>query len=135
MRFNSALTRRPTSAARRCLSSLHFVYLPCLKLASEMRCSPSGVLAPLDRPPCKLQRPLCLCAGLWHSVPRRVLAPHLSPCHLGPNRVSRPNSEICFVTVMKPPIMGCLIITFLRSSFERCNLVKNQLTIRAVPSV
>ena len=58
--FSSPRTRRPTFDAWRWAASLSFVCRPCLILASEMRCKPSGVRAPVDRPPWSLQRPLCL---------------------------------------------------------------------------
>ena len=41
--FSSPITRRPTFAAWRLAASLSFVCRPCFKLASEMRCKPSGV--------------------------------------------------------------------------------------------
>ena len=123
MIFNFALHLRPTSAARRCLSSLSFVKRPCFRLAAEMRCKPSMVLGPVLKPPWREHLPLILWAGLWHSVPRRVLAPHLSPCQLGPNRVARPNSEISFVTIIFSPIIECYIITFVSTSLKCSHLV------------
>ena len=47
--FSSPITRRPTLVAWRWAASLSFVCRLCLRLASEMRCKPSGVLAPVDR--------------------------------------------------------------------------------------
>ena len=41
--FSSPRTRRPTFAAWRWPASLSFVCRPCLILASEMRCKPSGI--------------------------------------------------------------------------------------------
>jgi hypothetical protein len=70
-----------------------------------------------------LLHPFRLYAGLWHSVLRRVFAPHLSPGHSGPNRVARPNSEISFVTVIFTPIMECYIITYFSTSFKCSRLV------------
>ncbi len=106
--MSSAKTLRPTLAAWRWASSLSLVYLPCLRLAPEIFFRPSVVLAPVDRPPCKLHLPLCLKAGRWHGVPFRVLAKHLLPGQLGPKRVGRPNSEICFATVKNTPFIGYL---------------------------
>ncbi|MHB1291197.1 MAG: hypothetical protein ACYCY5_03295 [Sulfuricella sp.] len=37
----------------------------------------TGVLGPVDLPPCSFQRPLA--SAFWQDVPRRVLAPHRSP--------------------------------------------------------
>ena len=82
---NFAATRRPTAAAWRWAASLSFVCLPCLRLASEMRCKPRWVLGPVDWPPCNWQRVLPLRAGLRQAVPRRVLAPQRWPGQVGPN--------------------------------------------------
>ena len=121
--FSSAKTLRPTSAAWRWASSLSLVYFPCLRLAPEIFFRPSVVLAPVDIPPCKLHLPLCLKAGRWHGVPFRVLAKHLFPGQLGPKRVGRPNSEICFATVKNAPFIGCLIVTIFYSPCKRISSV------------
>ena len=44
-----------------------------------MRALPSGVLGPVDRPPCSRQRALPVSGGFWHAVPLRVLASHRWP--------------------------------------------------------
>jgi len=44
-----------------------------------MRALPSGVLGPVDRPPCNRQRLLPLSGGFWQAVPLRVSASHLGP--------------------------------------------------------
>ena len=55
-----AETRRPTSPRLRWASIFSFVNLPCFRFAAEMRWRPSWVRAPVDRPPCRAHRPLCL---------------------------------------------------------------------------
>jgi hypothetical protein len=55
--FISARTLRPLAALSRRFSNLSLVYLPCCKLASEIRARPSLVLGPVLAPPCTLQRP------------------------------------------------------------------------------
>ena len=117
--FSSTKTLFPTLAAWRWASSLSLVCLPCFRFASETLLRPSAVLAPVDSPPCKLHLPLCLKAGRWHGVPFRVLAKHFFPGQLGPKRVGRPNSEICFATVKNAPFIGCLIVTIFCSHYKR----------------
>jgi len=50
---------------------------PCFQCAAAIRALPSGVLGPVDSPPCSRQRVLPLSGGFWHAVPLRVLASHL----------------------------------------------------------
>ena len=57
---------------------------PCFQCAAAIRALPSGVLGPVDRPPCSRQRVLPLSGGFWQAVPLRVLASHLWPGHSGP---------------------------------------------------
>ena len=45
-------------------------------------------------------------AGLWQSVPLRVLAPHRWPDQSGPKRHGMPFSRLLFVMLKTPPHMG-----------------------------
>jgi hypothetical protein len=56
------------------------------RAAAAILALPSGVLAPVDIPPCNLQRPFAS-AWHWHGVPRHVLAPHFGRSRFGNRRI------------------------------------------------
>jgi len=88
------------------------VNFPCVVLAFESLARPSLVLGPVDAPPCSLQRPAGCFAGLWHGVPLRVFAPHLSPGQFTPNCHWIPFCRLLFVIFKTPPLIGFYSITF-----------------------
>src|SRR5947207_1036107 len=61
-------------------------YEPCFQFARRDRAKPSGVRGPVLAPPCIRQRPLDI-PGARHSLPRRVLAPHLEALFGSPGRL------------------------------------------------
>ena len=85
---------------------------PCFQCAAAMRALPSGVLGPVDRPPCSRQRFLSLSGGFWHAVPRRVLASHICPCHSGPDRHGMPFSRLAFLMLKSPSFLGLYYTPF-----------------------
>jgi hypothetical protein len=74
-----------------------------------MRALPSGVLGPVDRPPCSRQRVLPVSGGFWQAVPRRVLAPQLWRGRSGPKRHLLPASNLTFVTAKTLAFIGPII--------------------------
>jgi len=62
------------AARRRAIDAAE--YRPCFVRATRMRAIPSGVLAPVDMPPCILHRSFFMAADR-QGLPLRVLAPHL----------------------------------------------------------
>lgn len=79
---------------------------PCFQCAAAIRALPSGVLGPVDSPPCSRQRVLPVSGGFWHAVPRRVFAPQLWRGRSGPKRQGIPFSRLVFVMAKSPPLMG-----------------------------
>jgi len=70
-------------------------YRPCFQLALRDLSSPSGVLGPVDFPPCRSQRPLRM-ADRPQGCPARVLAP----------QVLRPwGSCFVFSVIPRPPML------------------------------
>lgn len=62
------------------------------RMASDIRCRPSGVVGPVDSPPCSLQRmaPRFVRIALhWQGVPRRVRALQNVFCRIGQNSITR----------------------------------------------
>ena len=96
---------------------------PCFQCAAAMRALPSGVLGPVDRPPCSRQRVLPLSGGFWHAVPLRVLAAHRWPGQSGPNRHGIRLSRLLFVMVKSPPFMGFYYTPFQAVWLGACGLV------------
>lgn len=118
MCFISARTLRPLAAFSRLFSNLSLVYLPCRRLASDIRARPSSVLGPVLAPPCNLQRSLFLLAGRWHSVPFLVLAPHRLPGQSAPKRHSTPMVTLSFVSIQNTPNMRYYYTAYLLGSKE-----------------
>jgi len=88
------ISRKKVRNIRRC-SRASAEYWPCFQLASRHRSSPSGVLGPVDAPPCIRHRPFGM-AGLWHGIPFRVFAPHLATLERSPGGfsfLSQPRSK------------------------------------------
>ena len=92
------------------------VYLPCRRLASEIRSRPSWVLAPVLAPPWTLQRPLRLLAGRWQAVPFRVLAPQRWPGQSDPKRHLTPMVTLSFFSTQNTPNKKCYYTAYLLGS-------------------
>jgi hypothetical protein len=75
-RFTSSRLSWISSRTRFCSALASAEYRPCFQRARRDLANPSGVRGPVLAPPCIRHRPLRI-AGARHSVPRRVLAPHL----------------------------------------------------------
>ena len=84
-----------------------------------MRALPSGVLGPVDRPPCSRQRVLPLSGGFWHAVPLRVLAAHRWPGQSGPNRHGIPFSRLAVCHGEISTVYGVLLYPIL-AGVARC---------------
>jgi hypothetical protein len=92
-RFNSPRTRRPTFAAWRWAASLSFVCRPCFRLASEMRCRPSGAEVRLICHPMPPRSAHYACTPLSGALVTRffiVYTPHLFPRWLDHTRLPPP---------------------------------------------
>jgi hypothetical protein len=75
---------------------------PCLRCSALNLARPSGVLAPVELPPCIRQRALPAQAGFLQGVPARVLAPQRCPRQPGPSCQSRPHSRsLSFITHLR----------------------------------
>jgi hypothetical protein len=79
--------------------------LPCFQLALRDRALPSGVLGPVEGPPCTQQRPLGIAGALQGPPCDLVRAPHLGALWELPLRLGLP-----FSSVFDRASWGCLFI-------------------------
>ena len=100
---NSARISRPICARRRAAALTSVVDRPCLRCSARNLARPSGVRAPVDRPPWSRHRCLPAIAGFLQDAALRVLAPQRVPGQSGPNCQYRAASSNV-MSMYQPPL-------------------------------
>jgi len=116
------MTRRSSALICRTFSICALDRRPCRQWPAATRALPSGVMGPMERPPCILHLLRSVTTGFLQAVPWRVLARQRWPGHWGPSCVSRPASmnfwRLTKVNILNAPCMGLCVKSLYRGSFQ-----------------